>query len=210
MKNSIRITAAVALAAAATLALPVAAQAATIYPPSNACHILPTVVAPGATAQFSCADGSFSPGETVSITVEGATGAEIGFVKFAVTSSGSATATSSGALAPVSITFPADASGIYNITAVSPTSVGGTATATIGSSGVGNPSPSPSTGTGGTGGTGGTSGTGASSSSGGLAVTGLDSGSLLGLWVGGGALLLTGGALAVAATVRRNRRHAEV
>lgn len=188
MKNSIRITAAVALAAAATLALPVAAQADTIYPPSNACSVVPTVITPGATVTFSCTDGTFSPGEFVSITVEGPTSAEIGFVKFAVTSTGSSEATSTGALAGVPISFPSNASGVYNITAVSETSAGGTASASI------------STG----------SAAGGSSSSGQLPATGLDSGSLLGLWVGGGAIVLAGGALAVAATVRRNRKHADI
>lgn len=188
MKNSIRITAAVALAAAAALALPVAAQAATIYPPSNACSVVPSVITPGATVTFSCTDGTFSPGEFVTVTVEGNTSVEVGFLKFAVTSTGTSAATSTGALSGIPITFPTNATGVYNITAVSGTSAGGTASATIGSA----------------------SSTSGSGSGSGLATTGLDSGSLLGLWVGGGAIVLAGGALTVAATVRRNRKHADI
>jgi LPXTG-motif cell wall-anchored protein len=177
MKNSIRISAAVALAAAAILA-PAAAQAV-IYPPSNACSVVPTVITPGATVQFNCTNGTFVPGEFVTVTVEGNTGATVGFVKFAVTSSGDATSTSTGAL-DVPIAFPSDASGVYNISAVSESSSGGTASVTVSTSSTGG--------------------------SGSLPATGADNSALLGVWVGGGALVLAGGALAVAATVRRNRQ----
>ncbi|WP_404431326.1 LPXTG cell wall anchor domain-containing protein [Microbacterium lacus] len=176
MKNSIRISAAVALAAAAILA-PAAAQAV-IYPPSGACTVTPATVTPGGTVAFECDDETFGATESVTITVEGATGATVGFVKFAVTSSGGATSTASGALAPVDIAFPSDASGVYNISAVSETSSGGTSSVSV------------------------TSG---STGGGSLPATGADNSALLGVWVGGGALVLAGGALAVAATVRRNR-----
>ena len=185
MKHSIRITAVAALVAASALALPAAAQAAPpIYPPSNACSVVPTVITPGATVTFNCVNGSFTPGEFVSVTVEGNTSATVGFIKFAVTSAGSTTATSGGAVS-VPITFPSNASGNYNIAAVSETSAGGTATVSVGST------------------TGGESGT--------LPATGIDTSSLLGLWVGGGALVLAGGAVALTAAVRRNRKeHAGV
>ncbi|MFJ4160193.1 LPXTG cell wall anchor domain-containing protein [Microbacterium testaceum] len=39
----------------------------------------------------------------------------------------------------------------------------------------------------------------------GLPATGFDASSMLGIWVGGGALVLAGGTIAVATTVRRNR-----
>ena len=185
MKHSIRITAVAALVAASALALPVAAQAAPpIYPPSNACSVVPTVTTPGATVTFNCVNGTFSPSEFVTVTVEGNTGANVGFIKFAVTSAGSTTASSGGGIS-VPITFPSNASGNYNIAAVSETSAGGTATVSVGST------------------TGGESGT--------LPATGIDSSSLLGLWVGGGALVLAGGAVALTAAVRRNRKeHAGV
>lgn len=185
MKHKIRnVIAVAALATAATLAAPAAANA-TIYPPSNACSVSPTAVAPGATVTFSCGDGTFQPGELVSVTVEGNTAATFqGQIKLAVTSTGSKAATGTGALSASSITFPSDASGVYNITATSEGSVGGTASVTVTS--------------------------GSTTGTGGLPATGLDSGSLLGLWVGGGALVLAGGAIAVGAAVRRNRKTAEV
>ena len=71
---------------------------------------------------------------------------------------------------------PSNASGTYNIAAISATSAGGTAAVTV------------------------------SSGSGGLPTTGLDGGSLVALGIGGGVLLLAGGALAVATAVRRSRR----
>jgi len=52
--------------------------------------------------------------------------------------------------------------------------------------------------------------TSATSDSGSLPATGIDSSSLLGLWVGAGALILVGGTLAIATTVRRNRKQAGV
>lgn len=48
--------------------------------------------------------------------------------------------------------------------------------------------------------------TGSTGGGGSLPATGADNSALLGVWVGGGALVLAGGALAVAATVRRNRQ----
>jgi hypothetical protein len=181
MKHTIRKTAVVAaLVAASALALPTAAQADTVYPPSNACSVVPTVVTPGATVTFSCTDGTFSPSEFVSVRVTGNTSATVGYLKLALTTSGSATSTSTGALS-VPVSFPGDASGTYNIEAFSETSAGGSASVSFAAASGG-------------------------VSDDGLAETGSDSASLLGLWVGGGALVLTGGALAVAATVRRNRR----
>lgn len=187
MKHSIRITAVAALVAASAFALPTAAQADTIYPPSNACNVVPAVITPGATVTFNCSNGTFSPSEFVSVTVEGNTSADVGFIKFAVTSTGSTTSTAAGAIS-VPISFPSNASGNYNISAVSATSAGGASTVSVAAA------------------TGGGSDGGSS-----LPATGIDSGSLLGLWVGGGALVLAGGAVALTAAVRRNRKeHAGV
>jgi len=186
MKNKLLKAGVIAsIAAGAAFLAPAAAQAATIYPPSNACSISPATITPGGTVDFSCGAGTFSANENVTITVTGEDGAnvKIGFVKFAVsTASGTATSTSDGALAAVSLAFPSDASGTYNIAAVSATSAGGTASASV-----------------------------AAASGGGgtvLPVTGMDSSQLLGFWIGGGALVLAGGALTVAASVRRNRKQA--
>lgn len=164
------------LAALATLMIPAAATASTIYPPVGACSVEPAAVTPGATVVLECDDNTFSNNETVTITVTGENGAAavIGMVKFAITTaSGTTTSTSTGALERVSIVMPSDATGTYNIAAVSPTSSGGTAAASI------------------------------TRADGGLPGTGLDSASLLGLWVGGGALVLAGLTLTAVAVSRR-------
>ena len=179
MKHRIRATVVIAtIAAASALALPLPAQASSIYPPSGSCTVSPTTVAAGGTVGFQCAPATFSGNESVTITVTGENGgaAEIGMVAFAITTaSGSATSEADGSLDEVSITLPADATGTYNIAAISPTSAGGTAAVTV------------------------------SGGSGGLPITGLDGASLMGLWIAGGALVVTGGVLAVAAASRRSR-----
>lgn len=180
MKRMVRTAVVVAtIAAASALALPSAAQAASIYPPSGSCTASPTTVAPGGTVTFACIAETFSSDESVTITVTGENGAaaQIGMLKFAITTaSGLSTSGADGSLAGVAITLPSDATGTYNIAAVSPTSAGGTAAVTV------------------------------SGGTGGLPSTGLDSASMAGLWIAGGALVLTGGALAVTAAVRRSRR----
>jgi hypothetical protein len=168
------------IATAALLALPAAAQASDIYPPSGSCTASPTTTTPGGTITFECAAETFSGDETVTITVTGenGAGAAIGMVKFAITTaSGTTTSEADGSLAGVSITLPSGATGTYNIAAVSATSAGGTAAVTI------------------------------ASEPGGLPTTGLDSGSLTGLLIAGGALVLVGGALAITMGVRRSRRN---
>lgn len=172
----------VTLVVASVLAGPVAAEASTIYPPSGACAVSPAAAGAGATIELSCAAATFSPNESVTITVTGENGsaASIGFVRFAIsTASGRTTSADDGSLPATPITLPRDASGTYNIAVVSPTSVGGTATATIAGDGS-------------------------------LPVTGLNSGSLLSLWVGGGALVLAGLTIAAAAAVKRHRDRTEV
>ena len=169
-----------AVAALATIAIfgaPAAAQASTIYPPSGACTASPATAQPGSTIAFECAAGTFSGDESVTVTVTGenGAGATIGMVRFAITTASEVvTSEANGSLSPLSITLPSNASGTYNIAAISSTSAGGTAAVSI---------------------------TGAD----GLPVTGLDSGSMLGLWIGGGALVLAGAALGIAAVVRRRR-----
>ncbi|MGK3953976.1 cell wall protein [Microbacterium sp. I2] len=171
------LAAVVALATFAVLGAPAAAQASTIYPPSGACTASPATTQPGSTIGFECAAGTFSGDESVTVTVTGenGAGATIGMVRFAIsTASEVVTSEANGSLAPLSITLPSNATGTYNIAAISSTSAGGTAAVSI---------------------------TGAD----GLPVTGLDSGSMLGLWIGGGALVLAGAALGIAAVVRRRR-----
>lgn len=173
-----RVAIAAAIVAGSALALPQAANASVIYPPSNACAVNPSAASAGETIVFSCDADTFSPNEDVTITITGENGADanFGFVKFAVsTGNTTRTSTDTGALAAVEITLPSDASGVYNIEALSATSAGGVASPTV-------------------------------SADGNLPATGSDNAQLLGLWIGGGTLVLAGGAIAIATTVRRTRR----
>ncbi|MGR6743332.1 MULTISPECIES: cell wall protein [Microbacterium] len=129
--------AAVATLVAAIIALPAAASAstgATIYPPTKSCTTTPSAFVAGGTVEFACADGTFGSNEAVTITVRGENGAGVAFARaaFAVTTGSTMRESSDqGALAPVAITFPADAVGVYNIEAISPSSAGGTASASV-------------------------------------------------------------------------------
>lgn len=166
-----------ALTTLAVLGAPAAAQASTIYPPSGACTTSPATAEPGSTIAFECEAGTFSGDETVTVTVTGENGAEaaIGMVRFAITTASEVfTSDADGSLDPIDITLPSNASGTYNIAAISSTSAGGTAAVSI---------------------------TGAD----GLPVTGLDASSMIGLWIGGGALVAAGAALGIAAAVKRRR-----
>ena len=161
----------------AILAVPMSAHAGTIYPPSNSCTTSPATTVAGGTVEFSCAAETFSGDERVTITVTGENGdaARIGMVHFTIsTASGFAESGADGSLAPVAITLPSDSSGTYNIAAISPTSAGGTAAATI-------------------------------AATDGLPTTGSDSGSLMGAWIGGGALVAAGAVLVFGALARRRR-----
>ncbi|MGZ0711735.1 cell wall protein (plasmid) [Coraliomargarita sp. W4R53] len=174
-----RVTLGAALAGAFALAAPMAAQASTIYPPAGSCSASPITTSAGGTLEFSCAAGTFSAAEPLTITVTGENGSEvaIGMVRAAITTvSANATSGADGSLASTPITLPTNASGTYNIAAVSATSAGSTASATV------------------------------TTDASGLPVTGMDSGTLTGLWIGGGALLVAGGVLAAVAIVRRRQR----
>lgn len=175
-----------AIAAGAMLAVPSAASAAT-YTPAPSGETSVSVVAPGGTFQFFVEDDAFVPGETVSISITGenAAGASLAFARFAVTTNvlGTTTANATGGVDAVSITLPADATGTYTILATSASNpVGVSATITVAAA------------------------AGGDAADDGLAATGLDSAATLTLWVGGGALILVGGGLAVAGAVRRNKR----
>ncbi|EXJ51152.1 cell wall protein [Microbacterium sp. MRS-1] len=156
---------------------PNAAHASTIYPPVDSCTTSPASITAGGTLSFSCAERTFGADEPVTITVTGHDGANTSFAMVHLgISTGSTTRTSdaNGALGEVRIVLPATASGVYNIAAISRSSAGGTASASI---------------------------TGAD----GLPRTGGDSGQLVGVWVGGGALVLAGAVVLVALAVRRRR-----
>ncbi|GAA1953385.1 LPXTG cell wall anchor domain-containing protein [Microbacterium aquimaris] len=116
------------------VAAPGAAQASTIYPPAGSCTTSPATMTAGSTITFACSAGTFSADEPVTVTVTGENGADatFGMVRMAIsTASSTFTSTSDGALDGIRITLPTNATGTYNIAAVSPTSAGGTAAASI-------------------------------------------------------------------------------
>lgn len=169
--------AAVSLGIALTAA-PLAASAATIYPPTGSCTTEKAAVEANEIIRFSCRSTTFSTNEPVTITVTGENGASarVGMMRFGIgTASSVSTSSSDGALRTVEIALPADARGTYNIAAVSPSSVGGTAAVTV------------------------------AAAEGGLPITGLGGSSALGFLVGGGALLAAGLAIGVAAFVRHRQ-----
>ena len=166
------------VAVAVVLAAPVAAAASTLYPPSGSCTVSPSTPTAGGSFAFSCADATFGADEPVRITVTGESGEDVdfGFVRFAI-STGSTTSRSgpAGELDAVTITLPADARGVYNVAAVSESSAGGTASATV-----------------------------ATEDGTLIPGTGGD-GTQLALWITGGLLLLAGGAFALVAARRSRR-----
>ena len=188
MKRTFTKAAAVAaLVAGAMFAVPAAASA---YTPAPGGAVSDSTVAPGGTFTFLVEDDVFLPGEAVSISITGesASGASLAFVKFAVETQvlGTVTANAQGGLDGAQITLPPNATGTYTITATSPSNpVGVSATVTAVTGGGTTPGDED-----------------------GLPATGADSEALLALWVGGGALLLVGGGIAVASAVRRNKQHA--
>lgn len=180
MPNRIRqMGATVSLAGALVVGFPVSAYAGTIYPPSDSCTASPATAPAGSEVEISCAAATFSSDERVTVTVSGANGgaARVGMVRLGVsTASGFAQSDADGSLKPVTITLPTNASGIYSVAAISESSAGGTAAVSI-----------------------------ASTAGGELAGTGPNSGAVVGLWVGGGALVAAGATLATAAVVRRRQ-----
>lgn len=185
--NFAKVAAVITIAAAATF-VPLAAHA---YPTGEEASVSSTTVTPGGTIDFAVADGTFVPGEpvTISLTGESASGASLAVLKAAVETAtlGTIPAAADGSI-DAGIVFPANASGVYTITATSPSVPEGVSVTVTAATASG--------------------GTGGSNAGGSLPATGMDSGSLLGLWVGGGALVLAGGAVAVGAAVHRQRKHA--
>lgn len=188
-----RAAAAIALAAAALFAAPVAANAAGGYPPTPG---------PGQSVPISTPAGIFAANEPVTILLSGedANFATLGVVRAVYVTNapiGTVTSNADGSVG-YNLVLPSTATGTYTVTMTSPSRPQGYIVSFAAGS------------TGGVGGGGTGSGSGsASGSTGGLPATGLDSGSLLGLWVGGGALVLAGGAVAVGAAVRRQRKNAD-
>lgn len=184
MKHKIsKATAALAVAIAAVFAAPAVASA---YPADPVVVDSPSALAPGEAGTVTFDD--FAAGETVDFTLTGfnASGATLALVAFSAQDSQTITkdANAQGEAA-VTVTLPSNARGTYTLAAVGQDS-GTSASTTIAVTATGA----------GAGGDGGTA----------LPNAGFDGDALLGLWVGGGVLVLAGASIAVATSVRRARR----
>ncbi|WP_203136310.1 hypothetical protein [Microbacterium sp. JZ31] len=181
MKKHTKVLASLVVAGALSLGAPLAAQAYPAPTPTTGpadSSVTGSFVAGGTVVvSFS----GFAPDEEVSISLTGAfaLSATIASAADVETQTVTRTADADGNVA-VSITLPANAYGVYTVTATGLDSgVAITETFDLGG--------------------------GAAGGGGGLAATG--AGDLTGLWVGGGALVLTGGAIVVATAVRRSRQN---
>lgn len=180
------------LAGALLIAAPVAAHADPYATPG------PNTVVQEITEDGPAATGGFAAGTPVTFTLSGVgvTGANIATAGARVTSASvTKTADASGS-ATVNITLPEPQIGSYLLAATGTRADGtvGTDVSVVGG------------GSGSAGGSTGATGTTNASGSNSLPATGMDANSLLGFWVGGGALVLAGATVAVATTVRRNRQ----
>lgn len=180
-----KLIAAALIAGAAFIAVPTAANAAGYVPASNVS--VSGAVVPGGTVTVGFAAGSFTPGETVTVSVTGAGAVTLGALP-TTTVSATYRADAAGATS-VRVTLPVGASGTYSLTATGATS-GNVATASL------TVAPADGAATVGAGGSSGTPGE--------LAFTG-GTVSTLGLWAAGGAIALGGGLLVVRKSVRRQR-----
>jgi LPXTG-motif cell wall-anchored protein len=126
----------------------------------------------------------FTAGASVTFTLvgRGVTGANIATANLPVTSASVTKTADSSGVATAVVTLPANPSGSYTLSAT-----GARAAAAGGGTG---------------------SGTSAGGSGTALPATGIDSQSMMGIWVGGGALIAAGATVAVAAKMRRNRGEA--
>lgn len=181
MKLRLTKAAAVAtLVAGALFAAPAAALAYTPTAPDGNS----TSVAPGGTVTVPFNGFAPNEGVTFTLTGENGAGASLAAAKFVVNSSAPLTKTANAAgNVSVAVTLPTNAVGNYTL--VADGAISPSVTVTIAATPV----------------AGGGAGT--------LPATGGDNAALLGLWIGGGALVLAGGSIAVASTVRRHR-NAEV
>lgn len=173
--------AAVAIAVAAIIAAPAAASAYTPSGPTAGVTASGSLT-PGGT--ITLVAGGYAPNTPVSFTVAGENGAGItlAMVKFASSTSpvfGPYSANSSGVASSAAIVLPPNASGTYVVTASAPGYANQNTQFVVGSS----------------------------SGGGGLPNTGFDASSMLGVWIGGGVLLL-GGVLVTVFAARRERQDA--
>lgn len=186
----VKTAAALTLAAAATLAVPSVANAYVPTPEPGAA-VSSSTVTPGGSVSFFVSPGTFVPGESVTLYLSGenASGASLAMIRAAAVERqefGVREATEDGALPPVNIKLPANASGVYEVLATSPSRPDGVTASFRVTADAGTVARADTTAA--------------------LPPTGFDGGSLLGIWVGGGILILAGGTIAVGASVHRSRR----
>ncbi len=185
MKHKIsKATAALAVAIAAVFAAPAVASA---YAPDPVVESGPATITAGGTGTFTFVD--FLPGESVEFTLTGfnASGATLALVAFSAQDSQTITkeANAEGE-ATVAVTLPSNARGTYTLTAVGQESdTSASTTFSVAAAAGGDDGSDPGTA---------------------LPNAGFDGDALLGLWVGGGVLVLAGASIAVATSVRRARR----
>lgn len=152
--------------------------AAAAYPADDAARVSDAVVEPGGTVTLTVADGTFAPGEPATITVTGENGAG---ARFGMVRAAISTATYRDATTN-------GAGGLDPVRIAFPADARGAYTIAVFTSS----SPGDTV----------------TVTVNGLSATGADFGPYLGIWVGGAALAVAGGAVAVATTVVRRRRGA--
>lgn len=168
----------VAVAVLAAGAVFAAPLAASAYPDDDAARVSDAVVEPGGTVTLTVADGTFGPNEPATITVTGENGAG---VTFGMVRAAVSTATYRDATTNAQ-------GGLDPVRLTFPSDARGAYTIAVFTAS----SPGDTV----------------TVTVNGLSATGADFGPYLGLWVGGGALAVAGGAVAVATTVARRRRDA--
>jgi len=174
-----KVAASATVAAALIVVAPVAAAQA--YVPNDPNTITEIVTSSGPKPV-----SGFEPGATVTFTLvgKGISGANLATANLPVTAA-SVTKTADGSgVASAIVTLPENPSGTYTLAA---TGIRADGSNNGGGSG---------------------SGSGSGGSSNALPATGMNADSLLGIWIGGGALLLAGATVAVATQARRNRHKA--
>ncbi|MDT0117725.1 LPXTG cell wall anchor domain-containing protein [Microbacterium sp. PRF11] len=192
MKLNLKKAAATSVVAGALLlAAPVAAQAATqapTYPPSNPSTVVIEITESGPVPVPGFAANVDA---TAQLSGRGIGPGSLATANLPVTSTSITKKTDANGAVTFNVTLPDNPSGPYTLAVTGARADGsvGTDTTVVGSGS-------------GSGSSGSTNASGSNS----LPATGMDANSLLGFWVGGGALVLAGATVAVATTVRRNRQ----
>lgn len=168
-----------ALLALTTAIVAASALPAAAYAPDDAITVSAAAVDPGGSVRLSAQSGTFSPDERLTITVRGE---NAGSVVFALARTAIETATHTTSTANAG-------GGLDAVTITFPEDARGAYTVEVFSAS--------------------TPGGSVTVTVGGLSSTGLDAQSLLGIWVGGGALVLAGVVVLAAVLLARRRRAAD-